>query len=92
MLYRYVNVGALGPIPNMYEPTWVSPSKLASAWAEGAAVIVTAAGLTIAISTHSAKHDIHGGPGRVQSGCAGSALASWLRELMPSVVNTFRRW
>jgi hypothetical protein len=32
-------------------------------------------------------------PGRrVQSGSGGSALASWLREVMPSVVNTFRRW
>jgi hypothetical protein len=45
MLYRYVDVGPLGPIPNMYEPTWAPPGKLASAWAEGAATILTAAGL-----------------------------------------------
>jgi hypothetical protein len=50
MLYRYVDVGALGPIPNMYEPTWVSPGKLASAWAEGAATVLTAAGLLLAPS------------------------------------------
>lgn len=55
MLYRYVDVGVLGAIPNMYEPTWVSPGKLASAWAEGAATILTAVGLTIAISTHPAR-------------------------------------
>jgi hypothetical protein len=55
ILYRYVDVGALGPIPNMYEPTWVSPGKLASAWAEGAATILTAAGLTIAIATHGTR-------------------------------------
>jgi hypothetical protein len=44
LLYRYVDVGGLGPIPNMYEPTWVSPGKLASASAEGAAHILSAAG------------------------------------------------
>ena len=49
LLYRYVDVGALGPIPNMYEPTWVSPGKLASAWAEGAATILTATGLLVAV-------------------------------------------
>jgi hypothetical protein len=49
LLYRYVDVGALGPIPNMYEPTWVSPGKLASAWAEGAAAILTATGLLVAV-------------------------------------------
>ncbi len=55
MLYRYVDVGALGPIPNMYEPTWVSPGKLASAWAEGAATILTATGLALAISARPAR-------------------------------------
>ncbi|HEY5986444.1 MAG TPA: hypothetical protein VIV12_08720, partial [Streptosporangiaceae bacterium] len=48
LLYRYVDVGALGPIPNMYEPTWLTPGKLASAWAEGAATILTATGLLVA--------------------------------------------
>ena len=35
MLYRYVNVGPIGPLPNMYEPTWVAPGKLTSVWVEG---------------------------------------------------------
>src|ERR1700730_2075876 len=30
--------------------------------------------------------------GGAAPGCAGSAGASWLRELMPSLVKTFRRW
>ncbi len=30
LLYRYVNVGTLGPLPNMYEPTWF-PQKTTSA-------------------------------------------------------------
>ena len=45
VLYTYVDVGTLGPLPNMYEPTWVLPGKSASAWAEGAGVILAAAGL-----------------------------------------------
>jgi hypothetical protein len=45
MLYRYVDVGRLGPLPNMYEPTWALPGKAASAWAEGAGIILAAAGL-----------------------------------------------
>lgn len=53
MLYRYVNVGALGPLPNMYEPTWVSPGKLTSAWAEGTGTVVAAIGLLVAIYAHS---------------------------------------
>lgn len=53
MLYRYVNVGALGPLPNMYEPTWVSPGKLTSAWAEGTGTVIAAIGLFVAIHTHS---------------------------------------
>jgi hypothetical protein len=38
ILYRYVDVGAIGPIPNMYEPAWF-PDKLHSAYAEGAVVV-----------------------------------------------------
>jgi hypothetical protein len=34
-LYRYVDVGAIGPIPNMYEPAWYS-DKTWSAIAEAA--------------------------------------------------------
>ena len=44
VLYRYVNVGALGPIPNMYEPTWAVRGKLLSAYAEATATALTAVG------------------------------------------------
>lgn len=56
MLYRYVDVGPLGPIPNMYEPTWAPPGKLASAWAEGAAAILTAAGFLNAGAKPTWRH------------------------------------
>jgi hypothetical protein len=45
LLYRYVDVGSLGPLPDMYENTWDVPGKLLSAWAEGAAVVLAALGL-----------------------------------------------
>jgi hypothetical protein len=45
LLYRYVDVGSLGPLPDMYENTWQVPGKLLSAYAEGAAVVLAALGL-----------------------------------------------
>ena len=36
LVYRYVNVGRLGPLPNMYEPIWYFQKTL-SAYAEGVA-------------------------------------------------------
>lgn len=42
LLYRYVDVGPLGPLPNMYEPVWYAEKTL-SAFAEGVAVLACAA-------------------------------------------------
>lgn len=47
LLYRYVDVGSVGPLPGMYEPTWY-PEKTASAVAEGAAMLTAAVGLLLA--------------------------------------------
>ena len=41
MLYRYVDIGAIGPLPNMYDAAWQpSPDKLLSAIVEGAGVVL----------------------------------------------------
>jgi hypothetical protein len=48
LLYRYVDVGTLGPLPDMYENTWQVPGKLLSAYAEGAAVVLAGLGLLAA--------------------------------------------
>jgi hypothetical protein len=41
MLYYYVNVGAIGPLPNMHNGSWLpSPDKMVSAVAEAAVVVV----------------------------------------------------
>jgi hypothetical protein len=42
LVYQYVNVGAFGPIPNMYDPIWF-PKKTLSAWAEGIAAVAALA-------------------------------------------------
>ena len=47
LLCRYVDVGALGPLPDMYENTWQVPGKLLSAVAEAAAVVLATLGLFI---------------------------------------------
>jgi hypothetical protein len=38
VLYRYVDVGAFGPVPDMYDPFW-DPEKTISAVAEAAAAL-----------------------------------------------------
>ena len=43
VLYRYVDVGGFGPIPNMYDPYWLPTGKWVSAIAEAAAAIAAAA-------------------------------------------------
>jgi len=47
ILYRYVNVGAIGPLPDLYEPTWQVPGKLLSAYAEASAVLVSGVVLVV---------------------------------------------
>lgn len=44
LLYRYVDVGSLGPLPSMYEPVWYA-EKTASAVAEGVALLAALVGL-----------------------------------------------
>ena len=47
VLYRYVDVGAIGPLPDLYEPTWQVPGKLLTAYAEGLAVLLSAGGVAL---------------------------------------------
>ncbi|MEU0069869.1 hypothetical protein ABZ027_10075 [Streptomyces sp. NPDC006332] len=48
LLYQYVDVGTLGPLPDMYDPLWY-PEKTASAIAEAVATLTAAAGLILAV-------------------------------------------
>jgi hypothetical protein len=44
VLYRYVDVGPLGPLPNMYEPIWFA-EKTVAAVAAAATTVLAARGL-----------------------------------------------
>ncbi len=44
LVYRYVDIGSLGPFPNMYEPAWY-PEKTTAAVAEAVATAASIAGL-----------------------------------------------
>ena len=48
-LYTYVNVGQLGPLPNLYENTWQPAGKVPSAIAEAAAALISVVGLMMAL-------------------------------------------
>lgn len=56
LLYRYVDVGAIGPLPNMYEPVWYLEKTL-SAWAEGIAALA-ALGLLVVFELRP-RHSPH---------------------------------
>ena len=47
LLYRYVDVGAFGPFPDMYEPVWYA-EKTRSAFAEGIGTVTALAGFLLA--------------------------------------------
>ncbi|WP_250034060.1 hypothetical protein [Paractinoplanes maris] len=53
-LYTYVNVGQLGPLPNLYEGTWNVPGKVGSAVAETIAALISIAGLVLALRSRRA--------------------------------------
>jgi hypothetical protein len=42
LLYRYIDPGALGPLPDMYDPAWY-PERTLSAIAEGVALLACTA-------------------------------------------------
>jgi len=56
VLYRYVDVGTLGPLPNMYDPTWQpTPDKLLSAFAEIAVPVLWLIDLAVSRTTRIRK-------------------------------------
>jgi hypothetical protein len=58
LLYRYVDVGAFGPLPDMYDPTWY-PEKTISVIAEG---VVVLAALVLIVGSLRDRREQHGRP------------------------------
>jgi hypothetical protein len=54
LLYAYVDVGAIGPLPNMYDPIWY-PEKTISAIAEAVAAVGALALLTLSLLASDAE-------------------------------------
>nr|WP_157536718.1 hypothetical protein [Kitasatospora mediocidica] len=55
LLYRYVNVGTLGPLPNMYEPVWFR-EKTHAAVVEAIGTATALAGFTLAVLRGRRRH------------------------------------
>jgi hypothetical protein len=68
ILYRYVQVPAIGPLPSMYEPVWYT-AKTITAVAEAAAG-------ALAVTGYSLLHRRRTGSGRVARGWRGGAPAA----------------
>ncbi len=56
LLYQYVDLGALGPFPDMYEPV-TYPEKTFSLVAEAVAALAALALLLMHLRRHRARHD-----------------------------------
>jgi hypothetical protein len=62
LIYRYADIGSIGPIPGMYEPVWFT-EKLVAFWAELGATIAALALLAfvwVSPGTSKRKVDAHG--------------------------------
>jgi hypothetical protein len=55
LLYTNVDVGRIGPLPDMYDPVWAIPGKQASLWFEVAGAALALAGLVLALVTGPAR-------------------------------------
>ncbi|MGN6608988.1 MAG: hypothetical protein ACTHMS_18495 [Jatrophihabitans sp.] len=65
VLSRYVDIGPVGPLPDLYEPFWYA-SKIATALAEAAAAV----GAVVALLTQWRTRSRGSGPGRRDTGVA----------------------
>jgi hypothetical protein len=59
LLYRYVDVGAIGPLPDMYEPVWYT-EKVVTTVAEAVATVAAAIGLAYSAKRPGAMAAEHG--------------------------------
>jgi hypothetical protein len=57
VLYRYVDVGAFGPIPDMYDPFWAPTEKTLSVFAEGIAALAALA-LFVRFHTQARRNSV----------------------------------
>jgi hypothetical protein len=61
VLYRYVDVGAIGPLPDMYEPIWYT-EKVVTTVAEAVATVGAAIGFAVAVRSRRSATAHHEQP------------------------------
>lgn len=59
LLYRYRDIGELGPLPNMYEPLWYDDKTL-SAWAESLGAVAAVVLAVVIHRGHSSRAVVAG--------------------------------
>jgi hypothetical protein len=64
LVYRYVNVGKIGPIPNMYDPEWFTEKN----WSLAGELVATAAALMLLGGALIGRRRGHTSAGRVPMG------------------------
>lgn len=63
LLYHFVNVPAIGPIPSMYDPLW-STAKVVSIVAESGAVVLAGVGVALTRPSTPDRASVPDTPGR----------------------------
>lgn len=61
VVYRYVDVGKLGPLPNMYEPVWFTEKRVV---AVAQLVTVVTLGVLMVVDLRDRRHGRYGQHGR----------------------------
>lgn len=74
VVYRYVDVGAIGPVPNMYDPYWAPAGKVLSVVGEGAAALAAAA-LFVVLHAHARAATSQ--PPATRTGSADHRVSRW---------------
>jgi hypothetical protein len=64
LLYRYADIGAIGPLPDMYEPVWYT-EKVVTTIAEAVATVAGAIGFAYTARQSSMAGAKHGRPVKV---------------------------
>jgi heme A synthase len=57
LVYRYYDIGSIGPLPPMYEPAWY-PDKTNTAWAQAIATVAALVFVVIAVRKSRRKEPV----------------------------------
>jgi hypothetical protein len=88
LLSAYVDVGTLGRLPDLYEPTWAVPGKSSSGVLEGIATFLAIIGFVVAVGAPSIGGAACPGLTAVAASPPGRADAAALARAAPGIQAT----